>query len=200
MNKSIATNAVEGNISLQKMRISGVFSSLNQGSVLDCPKPVLGRTVPKTRFKPACYCPKLSKTAQNCLKLPTEYQCAKLILGQISYLGSFGQIGGQKLVLVSLGQIGAPKEVLDKWVAKNTFWTVLDKFILRNRFWAVLSKYIGAQNLFWAGQFKPAQKYGLNRPCLKLANPGLNQYKQNYEPQDRHNWVSNARLLDQKLT
>ena len=41
----------------------------NQSSVLGCPKPVLGRTVPKTRFKPAFYCPKLSKTAQNRLKL-----------------------------------------------------------------------------------------------------------------------------------
>ena len=40
-----------------------------QGSVLGCPKPVLGRTVPKTRFKPAFYCPKLSKTAQNRPKL-----------------------------------------------------------------------------------------------------------------------------------
>ena len=40
-----------------------------QGSVLGCPKPVLGRTVPKTSFKPAFYCPKLSKTAQNHPKL-----------------------------------------------------------------------------------------------------------------------------------
>ena len=40
-----------------------------QGSVLGCPKPVLGRTVPKTWFKPAFYCPKLSKTAQNRPKL-----------------------------------------------------------------------------------------------------------------------------------
>ena len=38
-------------------------SCLHQGSVLGCPKPVLGRTVPQTRFKPAFYCPKLSKTA-----------------------------------------------------------------------------------------------------------------------------------------
>ena len=30
---------------------------------------------------------------------------------------------------------------------------------------------IGAQNLFWAGWFKLAQKYGLNHPCPKLANP-----------------------------
>ena len=30
---------------------------------------VLGWTVPKTRFKPAFYCPKLSKTAQNRPKL-----------------------------------------------------------------------------------------------------------------------------------
>ena len=40
-----------------------------QGSVLGCPKPILGRTVPKTRFKPAFYCPKLSKTAPNRPKL-----------------------------------------------------------------------------------------------------------------------------------
>ena len=42
---------------------------VNQGSVWGCPKSVLGRTVPKTRFKPAFYCPKLSKTVQNCPKL-----------------------------------------------------------------------------------------------------------------------------------
>ena len=40
-----------------------------QGSVLGCQKPVLGRTVPKIRFKPAFYCPKLSKTAPNRPKL-----------------------------------------------------------------------------------------------------------------------------------
>ena len=40
-----------------------------QGSVLDCPKPVLGGTVPKTRLNPAFYCPKLSKTAPNRPKL-----------------------------------------------------------------------------------------------------------------------------------
>ena len=34
------------------------------------------------------------------------------------------------------------------------------------QFWAK-----SAQNLFWAGRFKPAQNYGLNHPCPKLANP-----------------------------
>ena len=31
-------------------------------------------------------CPKLPKTAPNCLKLPTDYESAKLILGEISNL------------------------------------------------------------------------------------------------------------------
>ena len=30
-----------------------------------------------------------------------------------------------------------------------------------------------AQNLLWAGRFKPAQNYGLNHPCPKLANPAF---------------------------
>ena len=51
---------------------------------------VLGRTVPQTRFKPAFFtdpnCPKLSKTAQNCVKLATDYASDTLILGQISNL------------------------------------------------------------------------------------------------------------------
>ena len=34
------------------------------------------------------------------------------------------------------------------------------------QFWAK-----SAQNLFWAGRFKPAQNYGLNHPRPKLANP-----------------------------
>ena len=57
-----------------------IAGAYDQGSVLGCPKPVLGRTVPQTSFKPAFYCPKLSKSAQNCLKLSTEYQSAKLTL------------------------------------------------------------------------------------------------------------------------
>ena len=54
-----------------------------QGLVLGRPKPVFSRTVPKIRLKPTFYCQKLSKTvqnAQNCLKLQTDYKCAKLIV------------------------------------------------------------------------------------------------------------------------
>ena len=82
-------------------------------------------------------------------------------------MGSFGQIGGQKYVLDILGQIDAsrylldnfgqigrayPKEVLDSFRqigAKNRFGEVSNKLVLKNR--------------FVAGQFKPAQNYGLNR-------------------------------------
>ena len=49
--------------------LARVILNRMQGSALGCPKPVLGRTVPKTIFKPAFYCPKLSKTAQNHPKL-----------------------------------------------------------------------------------------------------------------------------------
>ena len=68
----------------------------SQGFVLGCPKPVLGRTVPKNRLKPALYCPKLSKTAQNRPKLSETVNWL-----QICHIDSWIDIKSVKLKLSS---------------------------------------------------------------------------------------------------
>ena len=68
---------------------------------------------------------------------------------------------------ISIGQFwtnGCLKIGFQQIYAKKEVWGSFGKKVPKT----------GAQNLFWAGQFKLAQNYGLNHPCPKLANPVSN--------------------------
>ena len=137
---------------------TALVCSVYQGSVLGSPKPVLGRTVPKTRFKPTFYCPKLSITAQNHPKLSettnrvpvyqidtwTDIKSGKFWTNRWPKIGC-EQFWTKRWPKISFNQFGT------KQCPKRGFWTIGWPKISFGQFWTNVCSQIGFGQ-FWANR------------------------------------------------